>query len=390
MTNQGHHSNDQPWKYTQIVDRYIRGKDTDDAGQFTLMIRHAFTREKHQQKKIYLRIIAGLLILCAVTSGFAVYNYYRLKELRSHAENTFYDIKSMEIKLAGDLREKRISETQYAANLKSLEVNYDAMLDTLDIYGESTGKEQRLILKMARTFGECELNMPKAFSDEVMRYISLWQTQYHDRLEKAIKRARDKHYIARVIGIMRDHGLPPHFFYLALQESDYDVNACGPETKYGRAKGAWQFIPSTGKRYGLRIGPLAQEATPDPGDDRHHFGRSTLAAARYLRDIYDTDAQASGLLVMASYNWGENRVIQLINSFPKVPLFDQMGKNPHDRNFWQVLSKYKNKIPRETYDYVFYIFSAAVIGEDPRLFGFDFDNPLATANKTASETLMDP
>jgi hypothetical protein len=34
-------------------------------------------------------------------------------------------------------------------------------------------------------------------------------------------------------------------------------------------------------------------------------------------------------------------------------------------------------VPKETYNYVFYIFSAAVIGENPKLFGFDFDNPLA-------------
>ena len=52
-----------------------------------------------------------------------------------------------------------------------------------------------------------------------------------------------------------------------------------------------------------------------------------------------------------------------------------MPENPADRNFWKLL-KYQ-KIPQETYDYVFYIFSAMVIGENPRLFGFDFDNPLA-------------
>ena len=54
-----------------------------------------------------------------------------------------------------------------------------------------------------------------------------------------------------------------------------------------------------------------------------------------------------------------------------------MPANPRDRNFWKLLSKHRDKIPQETYDYVFYIASAAVIGENPRLFGFDFDNPLA-------------
>jgi hypothetical protein len=50
-----------------------------------------------------------------------------------------------------------------------------------------------------------------------------------------------------------------------------------------------------------------------------------------------------------------------------------MPGNPRERNFWRLLAT--AKIPRETYDYVFYIFSAAVICEDPRLFGFDFDCP---------------
>lgn len=166
-----------------------------------------------------------------------------------------------------------------------------------------------------------------------------------------------------------DHDLSPQFFYLALQESDFNLNATGPKTRYGIAKGMWQFIPSTAGRYGLRIGPLVKSKRPDPRDERHNFEKSTQAAAKYLRDIYDTEAQASGLLVTASYNWGENRVIKLIRKMPK---------NPKERNFWNIFRKHRDEIPKQTYDYVFYIFSAAVIGENPRLFGFNFDNPLAS------------
>jgi hypothetical protein len=129
----------------------------------------------------------------------------------------------------------------------------------------------------------------------------------------------------------------------------------------------WQFIPKTGIQYGLKIGPLADLPRLDVGDDRHDYEKETNAAARYLRDLYTTDAQASGLLVMACYNWGEGSVLPLVRSLPA---------NPRERNFWALLEKYRDKIPQETYDYVFYIFSASVIGENPKLFGFDFDNPL--------------
>ena len=90
----------------------------------------------------------------------------------------------------------------------------------------------------------------------------------------------------------------------------------------------WQFIPETGERYGLAIGPLVKFRRPDPADDRSNWEKATVAAARYIKEIYATDAQASGLLVMASYNWGEGRVIKRLK---------QMPANPRERNFWKLL-----------------------------------------------------
>jgi hypothetical protein len=76
--------------------------------------------------------------------------------------------------------------------------------------------------------------------------------------------------------------------------------------------------------------------------------------------------------VIASYNWGEQRIIDLLKTMPE---------NPQERNFWKVLEKHRARVPDQTYKYVFSIVSAAVIGENPRLFGFDFDNPLAFVDK---------
>jgi membrane-bound lytic murein transglycosylase D len=186
-------------------------------------------------------------------------------------------------------------------------------------------------------------------------------------LSKAIQTARANGYTATIADDLLAQGLPPQFFYLALQESDFDPYTSGPVTKKGIAKGMWQFIPETAVKYGLHLGPLVDLRRPDPGDDRHHYEKATKAAAKYLKELYSTDAQASGFLVMACYNWGEDNVLPIVRSMPA---------NPRDRNFWKLLSAHRDRIPQETYDYVFYIVSAAVIGEDPRLFGFNFDNPL--------------
>ncbi|MDR4515736.1 transglycosylase SLT domain-containing protein, partial [Nitrosomonas sp.] len=96
-------------------------------------------------------------------------------------------------------------------------------------------------------------------------------------------------------------------------------------------------------------------------DDRFNFEQATHAGAKYLKYLYSTEAQASGLLVLASYNYGQTRIRQALN---------QMPDNPRDRNFWKFIQQFE--LPKETYDYVLLIFSAAVIGEDPLHFGFGF------------------
>ena len=179
--------------------------------------------------------------------------------------------------------------------------------------------------------------------------------------------AQQNGYVDKISSELLAQGLPPQYFYLALQESNFDPYISGPMTRKGIAKGMWQFVPETAAKYGLRVGPLSDLRRSDPADERDQFEKATKAAARYLKDLYATDAQASGILVMACYNWGETQVLPLVRSMPA---------NPRERNFWRLLAHHRDQIPKETYDYVFYIFSAAVIGENPRLFGFDFDNPL--------------
>lgn len=254
--------------------------------------------------------------------------------------------------------------------LAALEQQYDRFLEESDLLGGRMSEEDRLILRVARIFGECELDMPPGFALEVKRYIAKWKSS--DRLKNAIKRMRANNHAQTIQQAMTAVHLPPQFLYLALQESSFNHAAVGPPTRFGIAKGIWQFIPSTARQYGLSTGPLVDLPEYDPDDQRFDFNLATKAAARFIRDIYNTDAQASGLLVMASYNWGPRSILDRIRTMPA---------NPRDRNFWKLLEKHT--IPKETYDYVYYIVSAAVIGENPRLFGFDFDNPLATMDGKA-------
>ena len=351
-------------------------EDGTAVGEHTMMVRRAYAKVRKKQRRLYGAVIAAIALLCLAAGAYAVYKHREVRQQRRLALDIFYNMKSLELELAKGIKAAEGDQSPAAAarieafrdRQRNLEESYDQFVDTLDVYRKGLSRQERIILRMARQFGECEVNMPEGFVQEVMRYIEKWRST--PRLETALRRAASRGYTPVIVRTLRRHGLPPQFLYLALQESNFNPEACGPETRFGIAKGMWQFIPSTAEMYYLQTGPLVSLTVPDPYDERHDFRKSTLAAARYLRDIYMTDAQASGLLVMASYNWGENRVLRLIRSMPE---------NSRDRNFWQLISKYRSKIPQETYDYVFYIFSAAVIGENPRLFGYDFDNPLAAA-----------
>lgn len=363
-------SNKKMESVTEIVDRWKRG-DTVEESEEARRYREAAKRRERQQRRRY-RVAVGVvvtLLVCAL--GYAWYQRNRVDQMTRTAGEMFYTMKQVEIQVSEleevvadtkrkDLMERILTKRQ---KLRELETQYDRFLGELEIY-EGMNEQDRLVFRMARLFGECEVAMPRDFLSEVKKYIRRWKST--ERLQNAIKRAKESGFIPTVANEMWTKNLPPQFFYLALQESGFDSKAVGPPTRMGYAKGIWQFIPQTAEQYGLKPGPLKHSAAFDPQDERFDFQKATKAAAKYIRRIYNTDAQASGLLVIASYNWGEGNVINIIRKMPN---------NPRERNFWQLLKQYK--IPQETYDYVFYIFSAAVIAENPQLFGFDFQNPLA-------------
>ena len=338
--------------------RYLKSDDDENVGDRTMMIRKAFQKEQQKQRRKYRWMIAAIGIVALVATGYAEYTRRLLPE---RAKNDFYEARAKDVLIAEGERAIESGNTavapllaQYLQQRREMQNNYEEYFRKH--YDRRLNEKDRLILRVTRLFGECDLAAPPDYVKEVSRYIEQWRTT--GRLESAIRRAQENGYIRRIATSFAARNLPPQYFYLALQESSFVTNATGQPTRWGIARGMWQFIPETGRKYGLII-----DVTQD---ERLNWERATTAAASYIKDIYATDAEASGLLVMASYNWGEHRVIDIVRRMPK---------NPKERNFWRLIAGYK--IPSETYKYVFNIVSAAVIGENPRLFGFDFDNPLA-------------
>lgn len=366
---------------TDYAERYFHEGESDrPAGRETVMIRKAFQRIQRRQRRLYLAVIGTVAAIAIAAGGFAYYSQGQVTRQRLLAEDIFYTMKSIDVDLAAlEVKLTAAGNVQgqddvrvYQQRRRELEANYDRFLTGLS--GRQFTPQEQTILRITRLFGECEIAAPPEYMAEVMTYVRRWQST--PRFATGVKRAQELGYVGRIVEEFRTRNLPSQFFYLALQESNFIETASSPPTRMGYAKGLWMFIPDTGRRYGLKIGPLQAYAQADPADDRHNWEKSTTAAAAYIKAIYSTDAQASGLLVMASYNWGEGRVINRLRSMPA---------NPRERNFWKLLLKHRDEVPKETYDYVFSIVSAAAIGEDPRLFGFNFDNPLAAADAPVAQ-----
>ncbi len=341
----------------EVVEHYFGDTSEREVGHRTMVLRRAYQHIDKQVKRRYRAMIAGAAALLLISVGVGVHQFRELQQNRQIAVEMFYNMKSVQMQVA------QLDNPALRSELRAMETQYDDYLDELGVLDPDLDEQDRVILRVARIFGECELNMPEDFVVEVKNYINKWRTT--GRLKQALERLHEQNLGPMITQAMLDQHLPPQFLYMALWESGFDPRSIGPRTRFGIPKGMWQFIPGTARQYGLRTGPLVELRRHDPRDERFEPELATDAAARYLHDIYYSDAQASGLLVMASYNWGPRNIRERIRSMPQ---------NPRDRNFWALLKQHD--IPRETYDYVLYIFSAIVIGENPALFGFDFENPL--------------
>lgn len=170
----------------------------------------------------------------------------------------------------------------------------------------------------------------------------------HSTMEVGLQRSG--RYREMVEKVFKEEKVPIDLIWLAQAESVWKPNALSRAA----ARGIWQFIPSTGTRYGL-----AQTAWID---ERSQPEKATRAAARYLRWLHDHFA-GDWLLAMAAYNSGENRVDGAIARCGYA-------------DFWELYKR--GLLPQETRNYVPSILSIIVISKNQKRYGFNVkpDPPL--------------
>jgi membrane-bound lytic murein transglycosylase D len=194
-----------------------------------------------------------------------------------------------------------------------------------------------------------EFDIPIVINAKVEQFIQYFQTTARKAFSNWL--ARSEKYIPTMRNLLKENGLPEDLVYLALIESGFNPYA------YSRSKasGPWQFIYPTGKRYGLRANWWI--------DERRDPEKSTIAAAKYLKDLYDMFE--CWYLAAAGYNAGEGKIATAMKRY-------------RTEDFWE-LTKYRY-LKRETKDYVPQMIAAALIAKDPEKYGFigiEYQEPLS-------------
>lgn len=182
-------------------------------------------------------------------------------------------------------------------------------------------------------------DMPVEVNEAVHTYLEYFQTRLRDTFSRYL--IRSGRYIPLMQEIFREHGIPEDMVYLSMIESGFNPYAYSR----ARASGAWQFISSTGKLYGLRQDYWV--------DERRDVVLATHAAAKYLSDLYNRFGD--WYLALASYNAGEGRVAASLRS-------------SNSTTFWELREKLA--LPQETRDYVPKFIAAMLIAKSPEEYGF--------------------
>jgi membrane-bound lytic murein transglycosylase D len=187
--------------------------------------------------------------------------------------------------------------------------------------------------------------IPMIMNKHVEDEIKFFQGPARDFFMEAYRRSGK--YREAIVASLKEAGLPAELSWLPLIESGFKVRALSP----ARALGMWQFIPSTGYKFGLTRDTWV--------DERMDPEKSTAAAIEYLKELHSIFGDWT--TVLAGYNCGEGLVLRIIQS-QQINYLD---------NFWDLYER----LPRETARYVPMFLATLHIMKDPAKYGFSFEEP---------------
>lgn len=263
-------------------------------------------------------ILLGLLALAAVTTNFAhAESNVAGEEITIYADDTFKpapralgNIDRQDINKSSD---NRVSDSFD----RELHVDANDQQDTMPI--DSNDLWQRIKNGYA---------IPDSTSDLVTRHEE-WYSSRPDYIKRMVERSQ--RYLFHIVEEVEKRGMPTEIALLPMIESAYNPQA----NSTSNASGIWQFIPSTGKHFGLKQNWWV--------DNRRNVTFATDAALSYLQKLYGMFGAWD--LALAAYNAGEGTVGRAIERNRKLGLptdYENLELPAETRNYVPKLQAIKN------------------------------------------------
>ncbi len=190
-------------------------------------------------------------------------------------------------------------------------------------------------------------DIPIVVNEGVLKILATFQHDLHDIIGRGL--ARSGRYMPMIQRVFKEEGIPGDLAQVALIESSFLPRAHSSAT----AHGIWQFMPKTGRQYGLTSSAVI--------DERSDPEKATRAAAKHLRYLHELFHD--WYLALAAYNAGEGRVLRAME---KSGITD----------FWQLAAT--GILKPQTQNYVPAVIAATLIAKNPAHYGFDveYEKPL--------------
>ena len=204
-------------------------------------------------------------------------------------------------------------------------------VDSQNVSAADSALLQKILNEKSVTY-----DLPIVWNERVSRSLAYLSRGGKGSLTRWLAHAQ--YYVPTIKKMFADSGLPTDLSYLPLIESGFNLRAYSR----ARASGMWQFIASTGTRYGLQNDCWV--------DERRDFLRSTQAAVSYLKKLYTQFNDWH--IAIGSYNCGENGMACAIN-------------RAACKDYWSL------RLPGETMGYVPQFLAAVILAKNPEYIGAD-------------------
>lgn len=310
----------------------------------------------HKKSKKYwitvIWIIVGISIL--LTSFFTIrilqYRNHLNKALKLEKKLDGYEEKIEKARATGagvnDLNALVKEFEQTEGQFKSVKMGLKAddfqklFQDTVEMY----------LTDIMSRFGEIDYHIPPQMIERVKYHLNVYSGQLKPIIARYL--LRKSTYFPMINRVFTEKKIPLELAYVSMLESGFNPKALSPVG----ARGLWQFMPETGRKFSLRI--------DDHVDDRIDPEKATFAAAEFFKDLISIfGAKSSVMLVMASYNAGENRVMGALRKI------DDPMRN---RDFWYIYRM--GYLAEETNEYIPRVLALMIIDEHQEQYGFAAQN----------------